>query len=481
VSQRQCFLEESHLEPKCPTLLRRRCAVHWLATDAQITSPVAGSNGLVYAGTDAGTVFAVDAATGALVWAYTAWIVIGAPALSQGLVMFGDANGVVLGLDAETGLVAWRATTYFSGFMHAPLVFERRVIFASSQMVAIDTWYGYQLWSSSTVPQAWAITSTISAPALSPDGAVLYIGCCANQFMSVSTVDGTQLWSVVLSPSPALTASIPSFESSPAVDEFGVVYVGFGDRVWSLNADDGHTRWSYTIPALVRSSPTLGSGGMLYIGAEDGVVRGLALTCDRPCWSCCTFLGVRRHTGREFDSWTRSCHMRRVAQPDCNAVAVEKSDSDSLRDCIMFFHFDASTNDAAKSIEHAGAVAIKDEDSFAVAIRNTVCYSLSHAHAIDNVVSHAVTVARSYLHSIIHGISHADTNANKYAHTLLDAEHNAYRLGARFEGAHGRFLLLVLLPTTVYFFLCVFSIFICMSANLPPPPPLPLWLFADCF
>jgi outer membrane protein assembly factor BamB len=69
---------------------------------AMETSPAA-TGGTVYDGSDDGTVYALDAATGHLRWTYTSVGAIGSsPAATGGTVYVGSVDGAVYALDART-------------------------------------------------------------------------------------------------------------------------------------------------------------------------------------------------------------------------------------------------------------------------------------------------------------------------------------------------------------------------------------------
>src|SRR4051794_28718378 len=81
-------------------------------TGGRIYGAPAVADGLVYAGSDDGNVYAVDAATGAQRWAFrTGGAIWSTPALSGKLVIFGSADDSVYAPDAATGRQRWEVTT----------------------------------------------------------------------------------------------------------------------------------------------------------------------------------------------------------------------------------------------------------------------------------------------------------------------------------------------------------------------------------
>ena len=61
--------------------------------------------------------------------------------------------------------------------------------------------------------------------------------------------------------------------SSPAVSAEGVVFVGADDGlVYAFARDTGATLWTFTTGSLVQASPTL-SHGAVFVGSYDNSVR----------------------------------------------------------------------------------------------------------------------------------------------------------------------------------------------------------------
>ncbi|MHC4739592.1 MAG: outer membrane protein assembly factor BamB family protein [Planctomycetota bacterium] len=88
-----------------PTSLKRK----WQTSlGAKLTSPVIAEDKLFVASPDTHTVYALDAASGSLLWQYTAGgRVDSPPTIYQGRVLFGSADGCLYCLRASDGLLAW--------------------------------------------------------------------------------------------------------------------------------------------------------------------------------------------------------------------------------------------------------------------------------------------------------------------------------------------------------------------------------------
>jgi outer membrane protein assembly factor BamB len=112
----------------------------------------------------------------------------------------------------------------------------------------------------------WKVTLqgfSSSSPALSPDGATVYLGVetrTAGRIVAVN-VDGSLKWSV---------NRADWVSSSPAVAPDGTVYVGCYDgKLYALNPVNGAIKWEFDTRTFVFSSPAIGADGTVYFGAGD--------------------------------------------------------------------------------------------------------------------------------------------------------------------------------------------------------------------
>lgn len=109
-------------------------------TPEESSSPIL-ANGMLYTGSDAGKVYAIELATGSVKWSFDAeYPVEGTPAVGGDKVCFGAANGIFRCLDIATGNEAWRFQAK-SGIYSSPLILDGRVWFTSSD----DRLYAFSL------------------------------------------------------------------------------------------------------------------------------------------------------------------------------------------------------------------------------------------------------------------------------------------------------------------------------------------------
>lgn len=229
-----------------------------LAGDSVDSAP-AVSGGLVYVGTWGTYVYALDAATGAVRWKQKTGLEIhSSPAVSEGLVyVVGigsnseayesegpegggmDSTEFVCALDAATGAERWR-------FNSAGPLF-------SSPVVA-----GGLVYVSSSDADDYSDT-----PKDESSPGVLY---------ALDAASGTERWKFPTGPSG----------ESPAISG-GLVYAGdLGGYLHALDAVSGTERWKCSIED--GAGPPVVSGGMVYVGGADGYVYALDAASGAQRW-----------------------------------------------------------------------------------------------------------------------------------------------------------------------------------------------------
>lgn len=104
---------------------------HATGGDACSGSCLAVANGVVYAGSADGRIYALDAATGSKLWSYaTGGAVSSSPAVANGVVYDGALDGRIYALDAATGEKLWSYAT--GGQVSSPAVAGGRVYAGSA-------------------------------------------------------------------------------------------------------------------------------------------------------------------------------------------------------------------------------------------------------------------------------------------------------------------------------------------------------------
>ena len=192
-----------------------------ISTNSNLHSPVVGPNGILYASSDDGFLYAIYP-NGTIKWHTD----IGAP--------IGSSPAV-----ARTG------TIYFGA--------------NDNKLYAVNP-DGTIKWSFPTG------LNILSSPTVGPDGSV-YFGSADGHLYALHP-DGTLKWSF---------AAQANIYSSPALSQSGILYIGSEDNfVYAVNSLDGSLKWSYRTGHVVRSSPAIGADGTIYVGSWDTYLYALS-------------------------------------------------------------------------------------------------------------------------------------------------------------------------------------------------------------
>jgi outer membrane protein assembly factor BamB len=236
-------------------------------TGGAVESSPTLTGGVVYVGSDSGTVYAINSGSGQAVWNFaTGGPVVSSPAVANGVVYVGSDDGNVYAINAATGAELWSFTTG-GPVVSSPAVANGAVYVGSGDgnVYAINAATGAELWSYATTSGAGK--SGASSPAVA--GGVVYVGSEGGVF-ALNATTGAVLWNA----GPAFAAASPTVAN-------GVVYTGSGSgQVYALSAATGAVLWSYVTSGIVVSSPTV-ANGTVYTGSADDNVYAFDLSAGQ--------------------------------------------------------------------------------------------------------------------------------------------------------------------------------------------------------
>jgi outer membrane protein assembly factor BamB len=207
-------------------------------------------DGTVYVGGDAtasGTVmtlYAVDAATGAIQWRHE-----------------NNQNGLYA-IDAATGRVRWSAPT--GDAVRSTVPVDAGVAYVGSRdgtLYAVDAATGAERWRFAT---GKAITAS---PAVADQ--TVFVGSTDGTLYALDAATGAERWHVG-------TGSVR--ESAPTVAD-GIVYVVAGGVFRALDTQTGEERWDVSIPPNYDVSPVV-VGGVIYVAWPIAGGAGLVAWAD---------------------------------------------------------------------------------------------------------------------------------------------------------------------------------------------------------
>lgn len=255
----------------------KEIAERWrFATSGPISSSAVISNGIIFFGSEDGSLYALDERTGKLQWVFeTSAPVRSTPAISAGRVYFGSDDGSIYAVSASTGKQTWRFETG-AAVSSSPAV-GRGVVYVGSEdgnLYALAEADGSELWRfESSKP-------IVSSPAL-VDGTI-YVGGDALTLYALDAATGSEKWRFEAG---------GAFRSTPAVTPASI-FVGNNDRfLYAVDPEYGTELWRFETRSGVRSSAAV-SGEMIFVGSYDGNVYGIDRGNGEERWRFSTASGI---------------------------------------------------------------------------------------------------------------------------------------------------------------------------------------------
>ncbi|HEY7032088.1 MAG TPA: PQQ-binding-like beta-propeller repeat protein [Thermomicrobiales bacterium] len=245
-----------------------------LDVEGPVVSAPLVADGAVYLGTNAGVLYAINAATGGERWQFAAGSTIwAAPSYADGTVFVGSWDTNLYAIDAATGTERWRFAAEGPIWAAPPVV--DGVVYVAVQgddmvqrpfrLFALDAADGTKRWQvdlphSNTLAPLTAQNSV----AVGGGGVLVMHAFILHAFDARA---GTERWQ----------ASVPvptSLFEQPVVSDGLVVLPGSKGALAGVDSAGGATRWQLTLGTADLSWPVI-AGGMIYVGAADGVLYAL--------------------------------------------------------------------------------------------------------------------------------------------------------------------------------------------------------------
>lgn len=237
--------------------------------------PLISDNKVIYSTVD-GTLRAADKETGKILWSYKTGDQIAGSAneWSSGkrtYILVGSYDFYLHCVDRETGKLMWKVETenYVNG---APAISGSRVIFGGcdGMLRILDPLTGKQLKIVEIGVYMAASPATIFPEA--------YIGDYDGNFYRVDIDKGEIKWYKTIGDGGSPVMSVPALSGNSVV-------TGSGDNsIYCFNIADGSLRWSYRTNGSIEGSPVI-SGNNVLVGSTDGYVYLLSLSDGSRKWS----------------------------------------------------------------------------------------------------------------------------------------------------------------------------------------------------
>jgi eukaryotic-like serine/threonine-protein kinase len=269
-------------------------------TGGRVVSSPVFQDGVLYVGSDDGSVYALDAASGRRRWRFaTAGPVASTPSVAGGLVYFMSYDGRFYAVEAESGKLRWRFTTGgerrfeaknlhgflpknqtiadpFDVFLSSPVVAEGAVFFGcgDGNLYALDAATGALRWKLQT-------GDVVHASPAYADG-VVYVGSWDSYLYAVEAESGKEKWRFRSGEDPYIHNQV-GFQSSPAVVG-GVVYVGCRDsNLYAIDAASGTEKWRVNNQgSWVIGSPAVTQGRVVYATSDSALFHEVDASSGKP-------------------------------------------------------------------------------------------------------------------------------------------------------------------------------------------------------
>lgn len=238
------------------------------AGQACATTPTV-ADGVVYIGCDDGAVYALDVASGQLKWKFeTKAAVWSSPVVSNGVVFFGSNDRNLYAVNAATGQLKWQLPTQ-GGIVASPRVLSGVVYVGSrdNRLYAVDAASGQVKWRFTTTAD---ILTTVAIESRNGRGAV-YFGANDGQAYALDAVTGAIQWKTNLG---------GFVQGSPVISD-GVVYIGASNALHALDATNGAVKWK--VPAQTIPAPVV-QGDVVYAALGDENVYALDAKSGQLRW-----------------------------------------------------------------------------------------------------------------------------------------------------------------------------------------------------
>ena len=239
-----------------------------------LTAPVV-VDGVVYVGSDDGSLYALDADSGEMLWSFaTGDAIRSVPAVVDGTVYFGSNDNHLYAVDAATGEGLWRHDTG-DWVQYSPAVGNGMVYFparteSDRTVHAVDADTGEVVWvAEPPYPIEERLTPTFHG------GRVYAQGADYGTFHALDAATGEIAWQ----------AEVGGYvESAPTVLD-GVVYLTVINQAYAFDEATGELIWSVNTEEFpARDFPALVVDGIYYLAPSD-YVYGLDAATGEELWS----------------------------------------------------------------------------------------------------------------------------------------------------------------------------------------------------
>ncbi|WP_223787837.1 outer membrane protein assembly factor BamB [Marinicella meishanensis] len=240
-------------------------------------------NGNLYVATQSGTVYSLNAQTGAINWQQELDSEISAgPGVSDTVMVLGGPEGQVMALDIDSGTLLWQASV--TSEVLSPPVIDRNKVVVRTQDGRI---YGFAINSGQ---REWSFDTNIPNLTLRGNstpvakGGRIYIGFDNGKVAALNILDGSVLWqqNVINSQGKTEIDRIADIDGDIAVVATDLYISSAADKTMSVATESGRALWSQNIGSVTGVTVSRRS---LYLSDNQSVLHQLNRTDGSRGWS----------------------------------------------------------------------------------------------------------------------------------------------------------------------------------------------------
>lgn len=222
-------------------------------------TPVLADDGQLLVGDFNNTLHSLNSQSGQENWAFNQATdrYVGSPLVKDGQIFAPNAGHELFALNAN-GSLLWEFET--EGPLWGGPISESECdcIYIPSMdhhLYSVNAQSGIQEWQSEAFGG-----SIVSAPAISPEGTILYVGTFGNQVLAVDSQNGSIIWETPTN-NFVWGGLVLASEQLYVTDLSGMVY--------SIDANTGGINWQFQADGAITGSPLV-TDDTIYVGTEDG-------------------------------------------------------------------------------------------------------------------------------------------------------------------------------------------------------------------
>jgi outer membrane protein assembly factor BamB len=230
----------------------------------EFASPAA-SEDRVFVGSRGGVLYALERASGELLWKAAVGSMSAKPLVDRGRIYVGNDDGYLICIDAQDGGELWRYSTRGS-ILRTPVVAEDMVFFSndSDQVYALDQAKGTFRWQyKADVPEEYTLRGHAG---VAVSGGLLVTGFANGTVVALRTTTGSVAWMTSIKGGAERFVDV---DARPAIVDDTVYTSSAAGGVYALDLTTGVVRWRIDVKNA--GSVVVDDGQLFFAAADEGL------------------------------------------------------------------------------------------------------------------------------------------------------------------------------------------------------------------